>query len=58
MFWEHPTPKNVGAVLAIVALVRLAIAPFGLEDVVAAGSMTLFWIFQEWAMHRYLLHAE
>jgi len=58
VFWEHPTPRIVGVALTVMAACRVSLGPFGPEDLVATVAMAVLWIFQEWALHRYLLHSE
>ena len=55
---EEHAPRFLVAALAITSTVRIG-GPFavGVADVWVMIAVAIFWAFQEWWMHKYLLHA-
>lgn len=55
-FVAKPSPKAILLGVAAVVGVRLWLGGFGWADPVVAAGVVITWPFQEWVLHRYLLH--
>ena len=58
IFWSKPGPKVIAATAGTTWAMRALLGPPGLGDVVAVGAAITWWPFQEWLMHKHLLHLE
>lgn len=58
VFFSRPGPKIIAATAGATWGVRALLGPPGLSDVLAAGAAVAWWPFQEWLMHKHLLHLE
>lgn len=58
VFFSRPGPRMIATAAASTWALRAALGPPGVLDLVAAGAAITVWPFQEWWMHRDLLHLE
>lgn len=58
VFASRPGPRLIAATAGAMWAARAALGPPGVADVVAAGAALAWWPFQEWLMHKHLLHLE
>lgn len=58
VFFSKRTPRTIAKIAAGSWAARLFLGPPGLRDVAAAATAIAIWPFQEWVMHKYLLHVE
>lgn len=56
VFFRFPSPRLLAAQWTAFALLRLAVGDFTLWDLAVVGGVALYWPFQEWTAHRYVLH--
>lgn len=56
-FLRHRSGRVLGIHVLVVGAVRLALGRFTRRDVAIAAGVALWWPFQEWLAHRYVLHA-
>jgi hypothetical protein len=54
---EENAPRFLVAALVLTGVLRICSGGVGAVDVSVIGGVALFWAFQEWWMHKYLLHA-
>lgn len=57
-FFRRESPWVIGAGIAALAVVRVALGDFSWRDAVAVAAMLAVYPFGEWAIHVYLLHAK
>ncbi|CAM9556520.1 unnamed protein product, partial [Discosporangium mesarthrocarpum] len=55
-FLAHATPRLIIAGIAALMLVRISASPLSITDALAVPVVAVGWSFQEWAIHKYLLH--
>lgn len=58
VFFSKKTPRRLAAIAGGTWAARLLLGPPGLRDLAAAATAIAVWPFQEWVMHKYLLHIE
>ncbi|MDQ3036623.1 MAG: sterol desaturase family protein [Myxococcota bacterium] len=58
VFASRPGPKLIATTAGTMWALRATLGPPGLADVAAAGAAVAWWPFQEWLMHKHLLHME
>lgn len=58
VFWSRPGPRVIAATAGAMWGLRALLGPPGPRDVLAAGAAVAWWPFQEWLMHKHLLHLE
>lgn len=59
MFFAHPTPRLIVALLALSLAVRVGMGvPAGLADAAVAAATSIGWWLQEWVLHDKLLHSQ
>lgn len=56
VFFARPGPRLMAAAAGTSWTLRLLAGPPGPLDVVAAGAAIAWWPFQEWILHKYVLH--
>lgn len=56
VFFSRPGPKILAATAGATWGLRALLGPPGLRDLAAAGAVIAWWPFQEWLLHKYLLH--
>lgn len=56
LFFRYPSPKLLAANFAVLLAFRLIYGHFGAADLFVIGGVLLYWPFQEWFLHIYLLH--
>jgi hypothetical protein len=57
LFFRFASPRILGVQLALALSVRWVLADFGSLDLCILLAIALWWPFQEWLFHRFLLHA-
>lgn len=58
VFFSRKGPRTIAGIAAGSWLARLVLGPPGISDVVAAAAAIGVWPFQEWVLHKYVLHLE
>lgn len=58
VFFSRRGPKTIAGIAATLWGTRALLGPPGPSDVVAAVAAVAVWPFQEWVMHKHLLHIE
>jgi hypothetical protein len=58
VFLRHASPAILTSLLLAVAGARLALGQFGWADLLPGLALLLFWPFEEWLIHVFLLHAK
>lgn len=58
VFFSRTSPRALAKIAVTSWIGRLLLGPPGPRDVVAAAAAIAVWPFQEWALHKYLLHLE
>lgn len=58
VFFSRRGPRRIAATAAAAWLARAVLGPPGPGEFAVAGAVATWWPFQEWLMHRYLLHLE
>lgn len=56
VFFSRPGPRTIATAAGTAWLARAMLGPPGPGEIVTAGLVALGWPFQEWLMHRHLLH--
>jgi hypothetical protein len=57
-FIRFPSPLLIASLLSSALVARLALAHFAFLDLILAAAVGIWWPFQEWLFHKYLLHAK
>lgn len=57
MFAAHPTSVVITTGIVCVCALRLQGPALGVWDALTVAAVAAFWVLQEWAIHKYLLHA-
>jgi hypothetical protein len=57
-FFRYGSPRLLAAQLVVAVVARPFIGSVGPADVLVVAGVAAYWPLQEWAMHRYLLHAK
>lgn len=56
-FYKHPSPWCLVAICVSFCVLRSSLdVPFHYSELLLGGGVLLYWPFQEWWMHRWLLH--
>jgi hypothetical protein len=55
-FWKHPSPRVIGATLAVVLTVRIVLGGWQITDAIVPVVMLALFPFCEWAVHVFILH--
>jgi hypothetical protein len=58
VFFSRKGPRRIAKVAAATWATRLVLGPPGPSDLVASAAAIGVWPFQEWLLHKYLLHLE
>jgi hypothetical protein len=58
VFLRHASPAILTTLLVAAASARLALGNFGWVDLLPALALLVFWPFEEWCIHVFLLHAK
>jgi hypothetical protein len=58
VFLRHPSPAILAGLLALALCARLWLGAFSPADLLPPLALLLFWPFEEWLIHVFLLHAK
>jgi hypothetical protein len=58
LFFASPGPRLLAATAAGASLARLFLGPPSASDAVVCAGVVVYWPFQEWVVHKYLLHVK
>lgn len=56
LFFRHGSPQLLAVHLALLVLLRVAHGSYGAADLLTIGAVLVYWPFQEWVLHIYVLH--
>jgi len=55
-FWKHPSPRMIGATLAVALTLRIGVGDWQLTDALVPVAMLAVFPFFEWIVHVFVLH--
>lgn len=58
LFFKFPSPRLIALLIAVSLAVRIALGAFGPADAAILAVIPVYWAFQEWVLHRFVLHLE
>ena len=56
LFFRYPSPRVIAGLLAVLFPLRAALGPASWADLLILAAVPVYWAFQEWFLHRYVLH--
>ena len=57
LFFAHSSPRVLACQLAVAAMLRPWLGPFGVSDAKIIAAVAVYWPVQEWLLHKVVLHA-